>query len=68
MAVQIPAVLVIGGLTAALIGWAPKLAAGGWLILGLSVLLGQLGTLLGLPQAVIDLSPFSRTPPYPPPR
>jgi ABC-2 type transport system permease protein len=65
MAVQIPPVLVIGGLTAALIGWAPRLAAGGWLILGLSVLLGQLGTLLGLPQAVMDLSPFSRTPALP---
>ena len=65
MTVQIPAVLVIGGLTAALIGWVPRFAAGGWVILGASVLLGQLGTLLGLSQAVMDISPFSHVPALP---
>ena len=65
MTVPIPAVLLIGGLTAALIGWVPRLAAGGWLILGLSVLLGQFGALLGLPQAVLDISPFSHIPALP---
>ncbi len=44
MTVQIPAVLLIGGITAALIGWAPRFAAAAWAVLGLSVLLGQLGS------------------------
>ena len=65
MTVQIPAVLLIGGITAALIGWVPRFAAVGWAVLGLSVLLGQLGTLLSLPQPVMDLSPFSHIPALP---
>ena len=65
MTVQIPAVLVVGGITAALIGWVPRWASLGWAVLGLSVLLGQLGALLKLPQAVMKLSPFSHIPALP---
>ncbi len=65
MTVQIPAVLVIGGIAAMLIGWAPRASVGAWVILGLSVLLGQLGTLLSIPQPVMDFSPFSHIPALP---
>lgn len=65
MAVQIPAVWVIGGLTAALIGWLPRRAALAWTLLGAFVLLGQLGQTLRLPQALIEVSPFSHVPPLP---
>jgi ABC-2 type transport system permease protein len=65
MAVQIPAVLVVAGLTAALIGWFPRRAAIAWAALGVFALLGQLGQTLGLPQALLDLSPFSHVPPLP---
>ena len=65
LAVQIPAVLVIAGLTAALIGWLPRRAAGAWLLLGLFAVLGQLGPVLGLPRALLDLSPFTHVSPLP---
>ncbi len=65
MAVQIPAVLVIGGVTCAVIGWAPRYASLSWAVLGVSILLGQLGPLLQLPRAVMDLSPFTHVPALP---
>ncbi len=65
MAVQIPAAMVFGGITAAVIGWVPRLAVAGWVVLGFSVLLGQLGALLKLPRAVMDLSPFTHIPALP---
>jgi ABC-2 type transport system permease protein len=65
MAVQIPAVLVVGGLTVALTGWLPRQTAIAWALLAAFVLLGQLGRTLGLPQAMLDLSPFTHVPPLP---
>ena len=66
MAVQIPAVLVVAGLTAALVGWRPRQAVRtAWLLLGMFAVLGQLGQTLGLPGALLDLSPFTHVPPLP---
>ena len=66
MAVQIPAVLVVAGLTAALVGWRPRQAVRtAWLLLGMFALLGQLGQTLRLPRALLDLSPFTHVPPLP---
>ena len=41
-----------------LAGWAPRLAWLGWIPYAAAVVLALLGTLLGLPQALIDLGPF----------
>jgi ABC-2 type transport system permease protein len=65
MTVQIPAALVVGGLTVALIGWLPGWAAAAWALLAAFVVLGQLGRTLGLPQGLLDLSPFTHVPPLP---
>lgn len=58
---QLPAVWAIVGLTALAFGikgsWAPL----GWILLGASVVLGQLGQLLGLPQWLVKSSPFAHT-------
>jgi ABC-2 type transport system permease protein len=64
--VQLPAVWVVAGLTAAVYGARPRLAAGvGWVALAGCVLLGQVGALLRLGDAVLDLSPFTHVPHLP---
>ncbi|HMG30029.1 MAG TPA: ABC transporter permease [Jiangellaceae bacterium] len=64
--VQAPAVLALAGLAVAAFGLLPRLAAAvSWAVLALCVLIGQLGQILGLPQAVLDLSPFSHVPAAP---
>jgi ABC-2 type transport system permease protein len=65
VAVQYPAAAVLIALSAALTGAAPRWAALAWAALGGSLLLGQLGPLLQLPQVVMDLSPFSHVPQLP---
>ncbi|MET3805431.1 ABC-2 type transport system permease protein [Nakamurella sp. UYEF19] len=65
MAVQIPAVLVIGGVTSAVIAVAPKFSSASWGLLGLAALLGPLGELLGLPATIRDLSPYTLVPALP---
>lgn len=65
-AVQAPAALVLGGLVVATFGLLPRLAIGlGWGALAASFALGQLGDLLGLPQTVMNLSPFTHVPAVP---
>lgn len=61
--VQLPAVWVLAGLTLALHGLHPRLAAASWGVLGLCVFISQLGPVLQLPQWVLDVSPFTHTPP-----
>jgi ABC-2 type transport system permease protein len=51
-------VLVLMGPPVLLAGWSPRLAWLGWIPYAAGVVLALLGTLLGLPQAVIDLGPF----------
>jgi ABC-2 type transport system permease protein len=64
--VGVPAVLVLAGLVVAAVGLAPRWAAViGWGVLGISLVMGQLGALLELPQWVLNLSPFTHVPPVP---
>ncbi|GII58123.1 exporter of polyketide antibiotics [Planotetraspora thailandica] len=64
--VQLPAVWVLAGLTAAIFGLLPRLApAVAWSALGLCLFLGQLGAALQLSQAALDVSPFTHIPRVP---
>ncbi|WP_326821677.1 hypothetical protein [Streptosporangium sp. NBC_01756] len=62
---QLPAVWTFAGLAVALFGLLPRLFPMAWAALGLFLLLGQIGALLGLPPALLDLSPFSHLPRLP---
>lgn len=64
-AVQVPAIWVVAGLTAVLFGISRSLAAGGWVVLGASLVLGQFGSLFGLPDWLIQVSPFTHVPHLP---
>jgi ABC-2 type transport system permease protein len=65
-AVHFPAVLVLGGVVVAAHGWLPRFCAPlAWSALIGSLVIGQFGGLLDLPQAVINLSPFSHVPALP---
>jgi ABC-2 type transport system permease protein len=64
--VQVPAVLAIGGVAVAAIGWLPRFAVAiAWSAVTASLILGQFGALFELPQAVLNVSPFSHVPPAP---
>jgi ABC-2 type transport system permease protein len=60
--VQVPAIWVVVAATVLLYAIRPRLAAGGWILLAAFLLLGQLGTLLELPTAVMRVSPFDHVP------
>jgi ABC-2 type transport system permease protein len=63
---QLPAALVVAGIAAALFGLAPRACvAGGWIALGLAVLMLFLGALLQLSHWVQDISPFTHVPKLP---
>jgi ABC-2 type transport system permease protein len=62
---HVPAAWVLVGVTAALIGVAPRAAMAGWGALGVCVLIGVLGDVLGLPEWVTGLSPFDHIPQAP---
>ncbi|WP_256842834.1 ABC transporter permease [Ornithinimicrobium cryptoxanthini] len=61
----LPAVAVIGGLAAALHGWAPRLGGLVWVVLAGCFVVGWLGDLLKIPAEVRDISPFNLTPRMP---
>ncbi|MGP4016591.1 ABC transporter permease [Saccharopolyspora sp. 5N708] len=63
--VQLPAVWVFVGLAFALFGLLPRLAAGAFAVLLVSLLLGWLGGELQLDQWVLDLSVFNHVPQLP---
>lgn len=63
--VQLPAVWVLAGLAAALLGLLPRFAAAAWAALAGCLFLGQVGPLLNLAQPVLDLSPFAHLPRMP---
>lgn len=63
--VHLPAVLVVITLTSALLGWFPRLVGLGWAVIAASFLVTLLGSLLDLPDAVVDLSPFAHAPAVP---
>jgi ABC-2 type transport system permease protein len=62
----LPAVLVAAGLVVAVFGILPHRAVAiAWTAVALFFLMAQLGPLLDLPQAVLDLSPFTHIPAVP---
>lgn len=61
----LPAVLVIGGVAVALIGWAPARAGLGYVLVMWVVLVAWLGELLGLPSWLRNLSPVELIPDLP---
>jgi ABC-2 type transport system permease protein len=64
--VQLPAALVLSGFAVAVFGLLPRLAIGlAWAAVTVSLVLGQLGDLLNLPQGMQDISPFSHVPAAP---
>ena len=64
--VHTPAALVLGGLVTVVFAFAPRWASAiGWTSVGFAFVVGQLGTGLGLPETVIDLSPFTHVPAVP---
>ena len=63
--VPAPAVWVVVGATVALFGLVPRAAVAAWGVLGACVVLSVLGPLLGLPDWVLDLSPFQHVPQLP---
>jgi ABC-2 type transport system permease protein len=65
--VQMPAVWLTTALAVALYGFAPRHAGLAWGVLVIFLLLGQLGSILQLPQWALDLSPFTHVPAPPGP-
>lgn len=57
--VQLPAVWVLAGVAALLIGTVPKLAAASWAVTATTLLIMLVGPLLEVDQLVLDLSPFT---------
>lgn len=63
---QLPALLVVAGLVTALLGLVPRWSVSlSWAVLIGFLLLGQLGAALDLPQAVLNLSPYTHVPAVP---
>jgi ABC-2 type transport system permease protein len=61
-----PAVWVLVGLTALIIGVAPRASTVvPWTVLGICFVIGMFGQLLDIPAAIQDLSPFQRVPEFP---
>ena len=61
----VPPLWVLVGLTFAVFGLAPRASAAAWAALGLFVVIGLFGQLFGLPDWLIDLSPFQHVPQMP---
>ncbi|HET6501921.1 MAG TPA: ABC transporter permease [Amycolatopsis sp.] len=62
---QLPAVWVVAGLAVAVFGFLPKYSVLGWSVASLSLALTLYGPILRLPQAVLDVSPFTHIPKLP---
>jgi len=64
--VQAPAALAVAGLAVAIFGLVPRWAIPlSWAALALCLFMGLLGALVGLPQLLLDLSPFTHVPAAP---
>jgi ABC-2 type transport system permease protein len=63
--VQVPAIWLIVGATAALIGAAPRASYLGWPIIAATFVISFFGPLLKLPHIVLDLSAFTHVPHLP---
>lgn len=62
---MVPALLVLAGLTVALIGWRPKWAPLAWAGVAVSAITGLLAETLNLPQWTRNISPFEHVPAMP---
>lgn len=62
---NLPAIWVLAGVTSLFYGLARRLATAAWGVLVGCLLLGQIGELLGLSPAVLNLSPYTHTPKAP---
>jgi ABC-2 type transport system permease protein len=62
---QLPAVWVLAGLSATLIGFAPRFAAAAWGLLGAFLLLSLVGSALRWNETVLGISPFQHLPRLP---
>ncbi|MEV2239286.1 anibiotic ABC transporter [Micromonospora sp. NPDC049891] len=63
---RLPALLVVAGVVTALFGALPRLSVAlSWTVLIVFLLLGQLGAALDLPQAALNLSPYTHVPSVP---
>jgi ABC-2 type transport system permease protein len=63
--VHLPAVLVVAGFAALLVGFLPRWTGLAWLLVVWVALAGMFGPLLGLPGWALKLSPFGWTPKVP---
>ncbi|CAN5400076.1 exporter of polyketide antibiotics [soil metagenome] len=63
--VQLPALWVMVGLSAALVGLIPRLSPLSWLAAAAVVVIMMFGPLLGLSDALLDVSPFQHVPKLP---
>jgi ABC-2 type transport system permease protein len=61
----VPAVWVVAAIAVALFGLLPHWTALGWAPVAVCFVIGMFGTLLDLPRAVLDVSPFELTPGVP---
>jgi ABC-2 type transport system permease protein len=62
---QLPAAWVLGAIGVLLFGVLPRLAAASWAAVVIVVLVGEVGPTLRLPQAVLDISPYTHLPKLP---
>jgi ABC-2 type transport system permease protein len=65
MLVQLPAAWLIIALTVAIFGLLPKFSTAAWAVGSLALLISMFGPFLGLPQVVLDVSPFQHPPKVP---
>ncbi len=55
----LPAIWVLVGVAALLVGWRPRFAPFAWALLIVGFVVGELGPSMDLPQWLVDLSPFT---------
>lgn len=63
--VQVPAVWVVTGVAALLVGCLPRWSVLSWAIAGFVLVVSMWGPILNLPDAVLDVSPFQHVPHLP---
>lgn len=62
---QLPAALVLAGITLALFGALPRLVTVSWALIALTLLISQIGPVLQLDQWVLNIAPFTHVPQLP---
>lgn len=63
--VQLPAVWVVTGVAALLVGCLPRLSVLSWAVAGIVLIISLWGPILNLPESVLDVSPFQHVPHLP---